>query len=104
MEIHEFFVTFGVQFGRRPGDQKHPLGMYADGYAVIEAVDIGMARGIAHAIFDRAWAFVYEKPPAERHAPKGELLRIKWVVPHNTGGIVPPHITDRIKGHEDDQP
>jgi hypothetical protein len=35
----------------------------------------------------------------------GELLRICWKVPtFNTGGIVPPYITDKIPGHEDDQP
>jgi hypothetical protein len=104
MEIHEYFVTFGVQYGRRPGDDVHPLGMYADGYAVIEAPDMETARAMAFAIFDDKYAFIYGQAPQERHVPEGELLRICWKVPtfHNTG-IVPPFITDRIPGHEDDQ-
>jgi hypothetical protein len=79
MKIREFYCTFGVQYGRRPDDDVHPLGMFADGYAVIEAPNIEIARRMAGAIFEQAWAFVYNEKPKDRHAPKGELLRIAWM-------------------------
>jgi hypothetical protein len=109
MKIHEFYISFGVQYSGRPTGTPHPLGMHKDGYAVIEAPDLEMARRIARAIFADKFAFIYPKSDfiddgtAARWHHAGELLRIKWVVPHN-GGIVPPHITDKIKGHEGDQP
>jgi hypothetical protein len=90
--IEEFFVTFGVQYGRREGDLEHPLGMYSDGYAVIEAPDLHTARKIAHAIFDDKWSFIYDKDDfihdgtAKRWHPAGELLRIRW-----TQGAEPDH-------------
>jgi hypothetical protein len=79
--IQEFFVTFGVQYGRQEDDDKHPLGMYSDGYAVIEAPDMETARAMAFAIFDEKYSFIYPDEPEFRHAPRGELMRIKWVMP-----------------------
>jgi len=78
-QIREWYVTFGVQFGRRPGDDHHPLGMFSDGYAVIEAPTDEMARGIARAIFGQHWAFLYHDKPAEKYVPAGELLRLAWI-------------------------
>lgn len=80
-EIREFFITFGVKYGRREGDEKHPLGMYADGYAVIEAPSESVARTITQAIFGEAWAFMYTSVPMKQYAKAGELLRIRWVYP-----------------------
>jgi hypothetical protein len=108
MEIHEFYVTFGVQYGRRPDDLPHPQGMFSDGYAVIEAPDMETARAMTFAAFDDKYAFVYPSRPESRHVPAGELLRIKWLMPESTTypntGIVPSYILDRIEGHEDDHP
>lgn len=83
-EIVETVITFGVQYGRREGDEKHPLGMYGDGYAVIEAPSREVARRIAHAIFDGRWSFDYPleefmvHPMRELFHPAGELMRIGW--------------------------
>jgi hypothetical protein len=108
MEIHEHYVTFGVQYDK---PEKHPLGMTKDGYVVIEAPNMETAKRIAHAIFGEYFAFVYDKyrfidgGMAAKWHHSGEMLRIAWEwMPPKTGGIVPPYITDRIKGHEDDQP
>jgi hypothetical protein len=78
-QIREWYITFGVQYGRRQGDEHHPLGMFSDGYAVIEAPTHDMARAMAFAIFEQKWAFLYSEPPGKRHAPAGELLRIAWI-------------------------
>ena len=79
-EVHEYFITFGVQYKANPitDDQRHPLGMHSEGYAVIEAPDREMARAIAFAIFDRQWAFDYDHKPEDQFAPAGELMRILW--------------------------
>lgn len=71
-----------------------------------------MAKRIANAIFGEYYAFMYDRSrfidggmKAKWHHA-GELMRICWhhsTGGNPTGGIVPPHITDRIKGHEDDQ-
>jgi hypothetical protein len=111
METHEFYVTFGVQYSGRPDGTPHPLGMHKDGYAVIEAPDLEMARRIAHAIFSDKYAFIYPKSEfiddgtAAKWHHSGEMLRIawEWMPPKNTG-IVPPHILDKIEGHEGDHP
>lgn len=78
--IREHYVTFGVQYGRREGDMVHPLGMYSDGYAVIEAPDFGTAHDMAIAIFGIQWAFMYEREDwkPDRYLSGGELLRISW--------------------------
>lgn len=80
-----FIITVGVQYGNRPDDEKHPLGLTADRYTVIEAPDIEVARKIAFAIFDQQWAFIYEygtdyddEKLAQYH-PGGEQLRIAWI-------------------------
>jgi len=162
MEIHDYYVTFGVQYSGSPNGTPHPLGMHKDGYAVIEAPDLEMARRIANAIFGDKYAFIYPKSEfiddgtAAKWHHAGELLRICWKVPTfntgggvrtkaeieqtlrekqewmdewedsgasevgvelgwlqalewvlseaPTGGVVPPYITDRIPGHEGDQP
>jgi hypothetical protein len=88
--IHEFYVTFGVQYTNDPlTGEPHPLGMHKDGYAVIEAPDLATAQRIANAVFDQQYAFVYdwddfmgdgtfEKWYSDQEAP---LLTIKWVWP-----------------------
>lgn len=86
-EIKEFAITFGVQYGHRSDDPKHPLGMFGDGYAVIEAPQMTIARAIAGAVFGTQWAFIYdlEEFLAEERRlewnPAGELLRIAWMTP-----------------------
>ena len=81
----EFYVTFGVQFSRHPGADVHPLGMVKEGYAVIEAPDMDIARKIAHAIFGNLYAFIRDREEfidggiAARWHPEGELLRIAWL-------------------------
>lgn len=82
--VPEFYVTFGVQYGRREDDDQHPLHMYGDGYAVIEAPDMEMARRIAFAIFEQQWAFIYGaefmlNDRRDEWHPAGELLRIAWL-------------------------
>jgi hypothetical protein len=84
-EIHEYYVTFGVQFSKHPGADVHPLGMVKDGYAVIEAPDMDVARKIANAIFGTLYAFIRDKEEfidggiAARWHHDGELMRIAWV-------------------------
>lgn len=84
-EIREFYVTFGVQFSRHPGADVHPLGMVKEGYAVIEAPDMDIARKIAHAIYGNLYAFIRDKEEfidggiAARWHHEGELMRIAWV-------------------------
>jgi hypothetical protein len=79
-QLHEYFITFGVQYEH----DDHPLGMHPSGYAVIEAPDMETARAIAFAIFDTAYAFVYDREhfiddgTKMRWHPLGELLRISW--------------------------
>lgn len=83
--VPEFFVTFGVQFSRSPGADRHPLRMHKDGYAVIEAPDMETARKIAYAIFGDKYAFIYDTAnfiddgTAARWHHAGELLRIAWL-------------------------
>lgn len=84
-DIIETFVTFGVQYGHRPDDPKHPLGMLADGYAVVEAPDRETARRLIVAVFGTEWSFDYSAEefllgdtPVSRWHPDGELLRISW--------------------------
>jgi hypothetical protein len=82
--VPEFFVTFGVQYRKGPNGEPHPLDMHADGYAVIEAPDMATAQRIAHAVFDRKYAFIYDYTDfviggtRDRWHPDGELLRIAW--------------------------
>ncbi|MEY4081679.1 MAG: Microbacterium phage OneinaGillian [Actinomycetota bacterium] len=81
--IVETYITFGVQYKENPDprylDEAHPRGMYGTGYAVIEAPSRDVARDIAFAIFGQQWAFDYDTPPNEEHAPAGEILRIAWL-------------------------
>jgi hypothetical protein len=85
MPVSEFYVTFGVQFSKHPGADKHDLGMVKDGYCVIEAPNEEIARRIAGAIFGVQWAFMRTKEEfidggiAARWHHDGELLRIAWV-------------------------
>ena len=83
--VTKWFVTFGVQYARDPNfGERHPMGMHADGFAVIEAPDEETARKIAFAIFGQKWSFLYghqewvDKDMEARWAPAGELLRIGW--------------------------
>lgn len=89
VDIQEFFVTFGVQYGDPPEYEQHPLGMHRNGYAVIEAPDLETARRIAAAVFDNQYAFIYdwdnfmgdgtfEKWYSSQECP---LLTIKWILP-----------------------
>jgi hypothetical protein len=91
MEIIKRAITFGVQYGRDPERHViHPLGMTADGYAVIEAPDVETVRKIAFAIFGEQWSndysldkFLADPRTAQWH-PEGELLRIAWVEPRRS--------------------
>jgi hypothetical protein len=82
--VPEYFVTFGVQYRKGPDGVEHPLGMNADGYAVIEAPDMATAQRIADAIFQRQYAFIYDYAnfiadgTRDRWHHEGELLRIAW--------------------------
>lgn len=82
--VAPFYITFGVQFSRGPNGDPHPLGLYSDGYAVIEAPEIDTARKIARAIFGDAWAMIRDEEEfieggiAARWHHAGELLRIRW--------------------------
>ena len=90
MGIEEFYVTFGVQYTNDPTNGvEHPLGMHKDGYAVIEAPNYAVAQQIANAIFDQAYAFLYDKSEfiddgkvgrwyLDEHGRPRELLRIAW--------------------------
>jgi hypothetical protein len=85
LDIREFYCTFGVQWSRHPGSDVHPLGMVHEGYAVIEAPDMEIARKIAYAIFGHLYAFIRDKEEfidggiAAKWHHEGELLRIAWV-------------------------
>ena len=87
LDIQEFFITFGVQFSKHADADVHPLGMFKEGYAVIEAPDMDYARKIAHAIFGANYAFIRDKAEfidggiAAKWHHDGELLRIAWVTP-----------------------
>lgn len=90
MEINQYYVTFGVKYTRDPErGVQHPLGMHADGYAVIEAPDLETAQRIADAVFDQQYAFIYDKEnfiddgTKDRwySEPDSLLLTIAWAVP-----------------------
>jgi hypothetical protein len=79
MEIYPFYVTFGVQYGRRPGDDMHNLAMYADGYAVFEAPSYEIAHALAAAVYGTQWAFIYTEADFQpEYHPAGELMRLSW--------------------------
>jgi len=84
MEIQEFAITFGVQYGRRKDADKHPMGMFGDGYAVIEAPSAEVARALAFAAFGEKWSFQYPmekfatRENFEQYYPAGELMRLAW--------------------------
>jgi len=82
--VPEWYVTFGVQFSKHEGADKHPLGMVHSGYVVIEAPDQEMGHRIARAIFGDKWSFIYGEEfitngNAAKWHPDGELLRIAWL-------------------------
>lgn len=83
IETVETYITFGVQYRENPQhpDEEHPLGMFGNGYAVIEAPTREMARGIAVALFGDRWAFDYgpEHKPSKDYYPAGEILRIPFI-------------------------
>lgn len=103
-EIQEYAITFGVQYGRRPDDDRHPLGMFADGYAVIEAPDGETARKIAFAVFGQQWAFDYplseflREGSHELSRRAGELLRIAWQTPEMVERIL-ESMKSIVEGH-----
>lgn len=108
IEITEFAFTFGTQY-RRPSefnhpDENHPRGMHGNGYAVIEAPDMGTARAIAHAIFGDKWAFPYtleeilSDPRRQQFYPDGEILRIAWQTPKQVQDIL-GQMQSLIEGH-----
>ncbi|UDL15461.1 hypothetical protein SEA_PEPE25_86 [Microbacterium phage Pepe25] len=81
IETVETYITFGVQYKEHPQhpDEEHPLGMFGDGYAVIEAPSRGAARDIAFAIFGKRWSFDYAEQPNAAMYPAGEILRIPLI-------------------------
>lgn len=81
IETVETYITFGVQYKENPQhpDEEHPLGMFGEGYVVIEAPTRQMGRDIAYALFGARWAFDYEEKPNEAYCPAGELLRIPFI-------------------------
>lgn len=90
MKIEEFYVTFGVQYTKDPEKgEAHPLGMHADGYALIEAPDMATAIRIANAVFEQKYAFLYDWEHfmgdgtfTRWYSTQAEpLLTIKWVQP-----------------------
>lgn len=87
MDLTQTYVTFGVQYTRpsefQHEDEKHPLGMHGNGYAVIEAPSYEIGRAMAFAIFGERFAFAYpaedwEMKDVPRFYPDGELMRIAW--------------------------
>lgn len=80
MTIKPFYVTFGLKYRPHPepGAPTHPLGMNGSGWATIEAPNVDVARGIALAVFDTDFAFLYDEPRSLEMYPEGELLRIEW--------------------------
>jgi hypothetical protein len=91
--LFELYITFGQKYAPEGStdwlyseENRHPLGMHRDGYAVIEAPNYAIARGIANAVFGQQFAFDYpaDNWDAEQNAQMGwytagELLRIEWV-------------------------
>lgn len=76
--MQEFYITFGVQYGRDPEKHEiHPNGMTGNGYAVIEADDYGEAHDAAFEVFGARWAFAYTDKPLDIRAPEGELARFR---------------------------
>jgi hypothetical protein len=75
----EFYVTFGQRYAREP----HPTfpAAHPDGYVVIVAPSEPIARAAAFSAFGTAWAFIYERPPEPRFAPRGELARLVASIP-----------------------
>lgn len=62
LTLNTYFVTFGVQYTGNPDTgEVHPLGVTKNNYVTIEAPDMEIARGIAHAIFARGYAFLYDE-------------------------------------------
>lgn len=60
-EIHEHYVTFGVQYtGDLTTGEIHPLGVTKDNYVVIEAPSLEVARNMANAIFGQQYSFIYD--------------------------------------------
>src|SRR5688572_6648217 len=84
-EIHEHYVTFGVQYtGDERNGEIHPLGFTHRQYVVIEAPSLDMAQRIAGAIFGNTYSMCY--PASEythKYQPEGEALRIAWESPHD---------------------
>ena len=84
-DIVKIAVTFGVQYSHRSDAEVHPMGMFSDGYAVIEAPNREIARQMAFAAFDGKFAFDYDydefvnDPRTAGWHPEGELLRIAWM-------------------------
>lgn len=60
-EIHEHYVTFGVQYTGNPETgELHPLGVTKDNYVVIKAPTFAIAQRMADAIFGQQYAFIYD--------------------------------------------
>lgn len=84
-EIREFLITVGVEFGNHESQESHPLGVTGNGFSIIEAPDENIARNIAFAIFERKWAFMYDRErdyseeKIQQWHPDGEQLRIAWI-------------------------
>lgn len=88
--MQEFYITFGVQYGRDPEKHEiHPLGMTGNGYAVIEADDYEDARDAAFEVFGSRWAFVYTDKPLDIRAPEGELARFRVIRADRIEQIIP---------------
>ena len=77
-----YYLTFGVQYKRRPPDtwdgygEPHPIYPHfidGNGYVRVEAPDETTAREIVINYFGKAWSFIYDHEPEAQHAPLGEL-------------------------------
>lgn len=81
MEAQRFYITFGVQYRTEPHpslprDIAHPSGVMA-----ITAPNEDLARKLAHAVTDGAYAFLYPwgEGPSEKHHPRGVTSVISFL-------------------------
>lgn len=81
MKITDTYITFGVKYKENPGpgDERHPAGMFGEGYATIQGPDREFARLVAHNLFDSDFAFDYAERPRADLYPAGEILRVNII-------------------------
>lgn len=78
--MKKFYLTFGVQYAHEP----HPRGVHVhpDGYVVITARDMDVARDIVVQLYGRNWSNLYSEnefmqEDVTSFYPKGPLLNIQ---------------------------